>query len=136
MPGQAREGLVEAMNRYTARVTRDGRFWLIYVPEIDHHTQARSLGEIEPMARDLIAVTEDVEPDSFELDVDLTMPEAVADHLRRAGLLRAEAARAQSQAAAEQRAAAIELKESGIPLRDLGKLLGVSYQRAHQLVSS
>jgi hypothetical protein len=34
------------------------------------------------------------------------------------------------------RAAAQELSRSGMPLRDIGQLLGVSYQRAHQLVSA
>jgi hypothetical protein len=36
--------------------SRDGRFWLIHVPEIDRHTQARHLREIDTMARDLVAV--------------------------------------------------------------------------------
>lgn len=126
---------MEAVNRYTARVTRDGRFWLIHVPEIDYYTQARNLGEIEPMTRDLIALAADVEPDSFELDVDIAMPDEATEHLRRLEGLRATEARARSEAAAELRAAAFVLKESGIPLRDLGKLLGVSYQRAGQLTA-
>lgn len=128
--------MVEAMSRYTANVTRDGRSWLIHVPEIDRHTQARNLAEIDGMTRDLIAIMEEVEPDSFELDVTITMPAAVAAHLARAAELRATEARARAEAAIEVRTAAVELKDAGIPLRDLGKLLGVSYQRAHQLVSS
>ena len=44
------------MREYEIKVTRDGRFWLIYVPEIDHYTQARHPGEVEEMARSLIAV--------------------------------------------------------------------------------
>lgn len=124
------------MSRYTANVTRDGRFWLIGVPEIDRHTQARNLAEIEPMARDLIAIMEEIEPDSFELDVTITMPSAIAAHLARAAELRVAEAAARVEAAAEVRTAAVALKDAGIPLRDLGKLLGVSYQRAHQLVSS
>ncbi|MBA2323708.1 MAG: hypothetical protein H0V92_06760 [Pseudonocardiales bacterium] len=54
-------------------------------------------------------------------------------HLRRAEELWAVAARAQADAATEVRAAAVELKKSGISLRDLGELLGVSFQRAGQL---
>lgn len=124
------------MNCYTAHVTRDGRFWLIHIPEIDRYTQARNLGEIEPMARDLVAVMTGASTTSFDITVDIVMPEGVNDHLRRARELREDEAKARAEAAAEVRAAAVELKESGIPLRDLGKLLGVSYQRAHQLVNS
>jgi hypothetical protein len=29
-----------------------------------------------------------------------------------------------------------ELSEDGVPLRDIGRLMGVSYQRAHQLVAN
>lgn len=126
--------MVEAMSRYTAHVTRDGRFWLIHVPEIDRYTQARNLAEIERMARDLVAVMEGVEADSFELEVTIAMPADVAEHLARAHELRAREAQARAEAAAEVRIAAVALKDSGIPLRDLGKLLGVSHQRAHQLV--
>jgi hypothetical protein len=128
--------MVEAMSRYTAHVTRDGRFWLIHVPELDRHTQARNLAEIEPMTRDLIAVMASVDPASIELDVTITMPADVRRHLDRAEELRAQEARARAEAAAEVRTAAVSLKNAGIPLRDLGKLLGVSYQRAHQLVKS
>lgn len=44
---------------YDIEVTRDGRWWMIHVPELDLLTQARHPGEIEDMARDLIAVSTD-----------------------------------------------------------------------------
>ncbi|MDO5697970.1 MAG: hypothetical protein Q4G51_08340 [Dermatophilus congolensis] len=39
------------------------------MPQIDRCTQARSLREVETMARDLVAVMTEAEPDSFELSV-------------------------------------------------------------------
>jgi hypothetical protein len=42
---------------YEIEVYRDGRWFMIYVPEIDQLTQARHAGEIELMARELIAVS-------------------------------------------------------------------------------
>lgn len=123
------------MSRYTAHATRDGRFWLVHVPEVDRSTQARSIAEIEVMARDLVAIMEGVESDSFELDVRIVMPGRVRQRLEHAQELREREAQARAEAAAEVRAAALELKDAGISLRDLGKLLGVSYQRAHQLTS-
>lgn len=51
-------------------------------------------------------------------------------------MLRGQAADAQSEAARELRAAAQQLADQKLPLRDIGRLLGVSHQRAHQLVKS
>ena len=123
------------MDTYTAQVERDGRFWLIHVPEVDRWTQARTLREVEPMARDLVAVMLEVDPDSFELRVDLELPEDVQRHLREAARLRTEAADANSAAARESRAAAAALATRGLPLRDIGLALGVSHQRAGQLLT-
>ena len=55
--------------QYTADVKRDGQVWLIYVPEVDRRTQVRNEIEIRPMARLLIALTLEVEPDSFDLTI-------------------------------------------------------------------
>lgn len=123
------------MRTYRVDVERDGRFWLLRVPEVGV-TQARHLREVEMMARDLIALVTDREPSSFGLDVHIAMPAATRRRLQRAERLRSQARDSQSKAADELRAAAQELSRSGMPLRDIGQLLGVSYQRAHQLVSS
>ena len=58
-----------ARKTYRAEVARDGGFWSVRVPEIGRTTQARTLAEIEPMARDLIAVMEDVPAGSFGLEI-------------------------------------------------------------------
>jgi len=52
---------------YTVEATRVGSVWLVYVPEVDRTTQARSRDEIEPMARDLVAVMRGVSPESVAL---------------------------------------------------------------------
>jgi hypothetical protein len=127
--------VVEVMQTYRVDVERDGRFWLLRVPDVGV-TQARHLREVEVMARDLIAVVTDHDPTTFELDVHVEVPAATRRHLQRAERLRDQARDSQSKAAAELRAAAHELARTGMPLRDIGQLLGVSYQRAHQLVSA
>jgi len=60
---------------------------------------------------------------------------STADDNNSAKQLREQAARSQHDAAEEARKAARELSEDGVPLRDIGRLMGVSYQRAHQLVA-
>ena len=94
------------MDTYTARVERDGRFWLIHVPQVDRYTQARHLREVEPMVRDLVAVMLDVDPASFAVAVDIALPKSVTVHMAAAGKLRDQAAEANHRAAEEARAAA------------------------------
>lgn len=127
--------MVAQVSVYTAEVQRDGRYWLIRVPEVDRWTQARSLREVETMARDLVAVMRDVDPDSFELAMEITLPEQVRKHLEAAARLREESARANAAAAKEARAAARALADMGMSLRDVGVALGVSPQRASQLLA-
>lgn len=123
------------------RVERGGRYWLVHVVELDRWTQARTLRDIEPMARDLVATMAGVAPDSaapdsFGLTTDIALPDEVTTHLKLAAQLREQSRQAQASAAAEIRQAARLLAEQGMSLRDVGAALGVSYQRAHQLVSS
>lgn len=47
-------------NIYEATITREGKYWMIDIPEIDALTQARDEGEVELMARQLVAVTKDI----------------------------------------------------------------------------
>ena len=135
MRTQVGEG-VEAVTTYQVRVERGDRYWLVHVVELDRWTQARTLREVQLMARDLIATMAGVAPDSVELTIDIALPDEVATHLKQAEQLREQSRRAQSSAAAEVRQAARLLAEQGLSLRDVGTALGVSYQRAHQLVSS
>jgi hypothetical protein len=42
----------------------------------------------------------------------------------------------EAKAAAGASALAHEMADEGVPVRDIGEVLGVSYQRAHQLASA
>lgn len=129
--------MVALMRTYRVDVERgrSGRWWLIDVPEVPAaHSQARRLDQAEDVARDLIALLTDAEPNSFDLDVRVQLPDDVRADLDRAEELRKDAARSQHEAALLARSAARRLHEDGLPLRDIGRLLQVSHQRAHQLV--
>ena len=123
------------MKSYRVDVERDGRYWHIRVPTVGRSTQARHVREIEPMARDLIAIMEDLPADSFRLEVRIKLPDAVRAELDRAAVLREQAASSQREAAALTRRAARRMHDDGLTIRDIGKLLDVSHQRAHQLVT-
>jgi hypothetical protein len=126
--------MVAELSTYHAEVDRDGTVWRIRVPEVARTTQARTLREVEAMARDLIAIMDDIPADSFDLDVTLTLPAEVRAELERSAELREQAARSQAEAAQLVRRAARRLRDQGLPLQDVGKALGVSFQRAKQLI--
>lgn len=123
------------MSDYRATVTREGKWWMIAVAGIAGVTQARRLAEAETMAKSFIAITLDVPEDDVTVEVDVHLSAGIEAHMQRAKQLRDTAAQAQSDAAIEVRAAAAAMKAADMPLRDIGAALGVSYQRAHQLVS-
>ena len=122
------------MKTYQAEIERDGRFWRVRVPDIDRSTQARSLSEAEVMVRDLIAIMTDVPQNSFAVDMKIILPEDVQLELDQSQMLREHAKRSQAEAARLARDAAHRLHVLGLSLRDIGQALGVTFQRAKQLV--
>ena len=122
---------------YQVNVERDGKFWLIHVPQVDRWTQARTVSEIEEMARDLIAIMDEVEPDSFDVEITINLPAAVAAHLRRAEELERKSHEAQAEAARESRRAVRALvAEQGLSQGEVARVLHVSKQRVSQLVNT
>jgi hypothetical protein len=124
-----------SVKTYTAEVHREGRKWLVaYVPEIGHATQGRSLKEIDYMVRDLIRISTD---DHAEVDVVIRVQDPhLQEELDAARAARSEAAAAAERAAEHSARAARDLAAAGFTVRDIGALLGVTFQRAHQLISS
>lgn len=137
-PAQSDEGGRDQVRTYDARVTRDGKWWMIAIPGIDGLTQARRLSEAEQMAREYVALVLDVpfESVAIRLAIDevggIDVSGALADIS--AGRERAAAMEAESRQRVEQFAKV--LADANVPVRDIGTIMGVSFQRAHQLVTA
>lgn len=119
---------------YDVTVRRDGRFWFIDIPAVGRATQARRASDVAEMARDLIAVMTDRDATQVTVDIAWQLEPTVEVHLERSRELRAEAQRANSQSAEEARLAACALRAAGLNSTDIGAVLGISRQRAHQLL--
>lgn len=127
--------MVAEVNNYTVNVDRDETMWRVRVPEIARTTVARNLAEVETMARDLIAIMTDQEPDAFDLAVTIETPSPAAETVERARSHRAQAEELSTTAAAEIREAAHQLRNDGLTVRDIARVLGISAQRASQLLA-
>ena len=124
-------------NTYTATASRDGEWWSIEVEGLrGAYTQARRLDQVEEMARDIVALLLDVAPDTIAIEVHIDLDSVIRDRLDRLAELRRQADQLQETAAEESRSVVLGLQGKGLPLRDIGTLLGVSHQRAGQLAKS
>jgi hypothetical protein len=121
------------MTPYNVTAEREGKWWFVSVDGVGA-TQARNHREVAKMAKDLISVMREVPADSIELVVRFLVPDEARQHMERASQLRELAGRSQAEAAAEARAAARALSATGMTVRDIGAILGVSHQRAQQLL--
>ena len=124
------------VSRNTYRVTalREGRWWLLRVPELDVVTQTRRLARAEETARDLIATWLETNPDSFDIEVVPAVGDEVLDRLiSEAVEARAAATRQSSRSMTLTDEAVHRLVARGVPMRDVGEMLGITHQRVAQL---
>lgn len=125
-----------AVTRYTVTAERGRRWWVLQC--VEHPgaiSEVARLDQAPAAMREAIAFVAQVDPSDVEVDLRPTVPDEVGAHVRAAERLRAEAHRANHEAAVESRAAARVLRDAGLSVRDVGTVLGVSHQRAHQLLA-
>lgn len=113
-----------------------GRFWHIEVKGIDGATQARKASEVDSMVRDFIHMHSGEQASRIKLNLKIKLPTAVRHELQKAEKLKAESEEARKAASLAVSKAAFLLKEDGLTVRDIGLALGLSFQRAQQLLKN
>jgi DNA-directed RNA polymerase specialized sigma24 family protein len=120
---------------YLVRAERSGNWWAIEAPEVDGaFSQAKRIDQIEDMAREVVALMLNVPEDSFDLKLDVAIPaewDALAKLNRKAQIV---AEVAQRVASSHARDTVQQLQAAGLPLRDIGSIMGISAQRVSQLL--
>lgn len=127
------------MTAYEATAVREGKWWMVSIPAIDGLTQARRLSEATEMAREYIAVSQDVPLDTVSVMLSFAPIGDISDLTQRVAAIaqeRTHAAELEKSAALRATELARNLAASDVPVRDIGAILGISHQRAHQLVSA
>ena len=124
------------MSVYTARCKREGNWWVVTVPELGRTTQARRLDQVRAMVLDLVQLFTEDEPDEVEVRLSVALPDDLGQAIEHAEELRSRAAQMQAEASKTWVTTAQELHRRGFTVRDVGSVLGVSFQRAQQLIKS
>ena len=122
---------------YRVEAVRSGDWWAITVPDLPGvFSQAKRLDQVEGHAREAIAMMVNIDEDDIGvLDVHVTPPDAVADLLEALRASVMVAAEAGDNAARMRRDVAMALRDEGLPMRDVGQLIGVSHQRVSQILA-
>jgi hypothetical protein len=125
------------MTDKTFKVTAwpSGKVWIIQVEGFDQPTQARSVKEIDTMVRDFIHVIANIPLEDVRYQLSYLLPDGVEEALQEAARLREVSDRARKDAAAASSRAAKMLHQQGFKVRDIGAALGISFQRAQQLLN-
>ncbi|MCX6489388.1 HicB family toxin-antitoxin system [Rhodococcus sp. IEGM 1401] len=124
---------------YTVSITRDGKWWMITVPELDALTQARRIDDVATAAKELIALETGVALADVEIEQHIELEPGGEDLAARVADIKAQRARLSEEEArvkASTEAFAKQLAGAHVPVRDIGSLLGVTFQRASQLVNN
>jgi DNA-directed RNA polymerase specialized sigma24 family protein len=127
--------MVAQVTTYRVIATQEERFWLLSVPELDVVTQARTLDRAEATVRDLIAVWLDVPADSFAVEVEPRLDDEWTKLLRETRDARTTADKASARASELLRTSVTTLHDAGLSAREVGSLVGISYQRVQQLLA-
>ncbi|WP_375386715.1 hypothetical protein [uncultured Microbacterium sp.] len=125
------------MKTYDVELTREGKWWMVSIPEVDGLTQARSIKEAHDAAREYIAVTLDVPADSFDIHVhaeSIGTVEHVTQLLEDIKIQRVAARDAETAAAEMTRQLARNLAAQELSYREIGAIMQISHQRVEQLV--
>ena len=129
------------MHQYKVEITREGRWWMVHIPEIDGLTQGRRLSEAPTMAREFIALDRAIPLKEINVEVTsvrIEQPDA-GDLLESANQIkhiRAQASELERESAKRAREYAHGLVSHGVPVRDIAALLEISPQRVSQLANS
>ena len=124
------------MRTVTVTAERSGKWWVLESAEAGSVSQCRTLSQVDEEMREAIAYQLRVPENSFDIQVDVVLPAQYKAEIERSQVLHDEAERAAREAADARRQAAKELQRLHMSVRDIGQVMGVSYQRAHQLVSA
>jgi len=122
---------------YRATATRNQwGWWEIDLPEFDTTTQARRLDLAEQAIREVVVLRRGLPANdtSFDVEVEPELPERTVKELAAIRETQDEAEQLRRAAADMTRRFVTKLQsEMQLSTRDIGRILGVSYQRAAQL---
>ena len=125
------------MKHFTVHATRSGRWWSITIDEEPRaQTQARRLDQVEGIARSVLIDIEMLTPNEPATFTVVAQADNLAGLRQNAIAAKEAGTNASEEDSKAAREFARNAADQGLPLRDIGAMLGVTHQRAQQLRAS
>lgn len=115
--------------------TPDANYFVLEVEGLPGATQAKGLKKVDSMVRDFIFEHTAEAHDGVEYDLHFRLPEDVNHALLEAQRMKLIADKTRKDAAQASTRAAKILRAQGFTVRDIGAMLGISFQRVQQFLS-
>lgn len=122
------------MRTVTVTAQRGGTAWVLECSEAGAVGQCRRLSQADAEMREAIAHQLGLGADEFEIRLDVALTEESLALVARVAELRQQASAANAEASEVQRAAARALAAQQLSVRDIGSVMGLSFQRVSQLL--
>ena len=124
-------------HEFTSTARKDGRWWVV---QCEQHpgaiSQVARLDQAQEHQREAIAFVANLPQETITVTVRVILDPAIILEMEAADKLREEAESAAELSATRRRHAALAMKAAGLTVRDIGTVLHVSHQRAHQLLNT
>jgi transcriptional regulator with XRE-family HTH domain len=124
------------MRHVTVTAERSGTWWVLECAESGSVSQSKRLSQVDAEMREAIAYQLGIPIDQFEIDLEIIPPQEYRELAAVADRLRDQAETASREAALVYRRAARTLAEQKLSVREIGTVMGISHQRAHQLLEA
>ncbi|WP_246846922.1 MULTISPECIES: hypothetical protein [unclassified Corynebacterium] len=109
--------------------------WVLECAQVGAVSQTKRLDHAAEEMREAIAYQAKIDPAEVEIIIKPILPSAVAELKTHADLLKQQAEETKKEASDAHHKLASEMKKQGFSVREIGIILGVSYQRAAQLAA-
>ena len=124
-------------HQFTSIARKGGRWWVV---QCEQHpgaiSQVARLDQAQEHQREAIAFVANLPQETIVVTVRAVLDPAITLEIQAADKLREEAESAAGLSATRRRHAALAMKAAGLTVRDIGTVLHVSHQRAHQLLNT
>lgn len=124
------------MKTFTSTARKDGRWWVVQCDqEPGALSQVARLDQAREHQREAISFVTDIPESEIEVQVKPVLDDRIFDALTAVARKRSEASELGAEAAALAHKLAFSMQhDDGYSLRDIGFVLGVSHQRAKQII--